>query len=214
MKGGHRTSLLALSSCLADLCSLVKWKMSETRKPLGSLASNMNVNGRDYLRRRVGEELTPVERHTRAMYARREEAWRGLNKQRVAAFIRMFILCFVESENGHQLHPVTYKLLKKTLVKRIIPWICKWLVFTMDEFYWPITREQFQELDRYLAEHMPTIHRVPEWETIAYFFKEVEKKREQESSEEESTEEEEDAGARSYEQYRQTDEYYRDRDIC
>ena len=86
----------------------------------------------------------------------------------------------------------------------------------MDEFYWPITREQFQELDRYLAEHMPTIHRVPEWETIAYFFKEVEKKREQESSEEESTEEEEeeDAGARSYEQYRQTDEYYRDRDIC
>ena len=81
----------------------------------------------------------------------------------------------------------------------------------MDEFYWPITREQFQELDRYLAEHMPTIHRVPEWETIAYFFKEVEKKREQESSEEVSTEEEEeDAGAMNYEQYRQTDEYYRD----
>ena len=192
--------------------------MSETRRPLGSLASCVNVSGDDHLRRRVGEELTPVERHTRAMYARREEAWRGLNKQRVAAFIRMFILCFVESENGHQLHPVTYKLLKKTLVKRIIPWICKWLVFTMDEFYWPITRGQFQELDRYLAEHMPTIHRVPEWEAVAYFFKEVEKKREQESSEEESTEEEEeeeeDAGARSYEQYRQTDEYYRDRDIC
>ena len=188
--------------------------MSETRRPLGSLASCVNVSGEDHLRNRVGAEVTPVERYTRAMYARREEAWRGLNKQRVAAFIRMFILCFVESENGHQLHPVTYKLLKKTLVKRIIPWICKWLLFTMDELYWPITREQFQELDRYLAEHMPTIHRVPEWEAVAYFFKEVEKKREQESSEEESTEEEEDAGARSYEQYRQTDEYYRDRDIC
>ena len=81
----------------------------------------------------------------------------------------------------------------------------------MDEFYWPITREQFQELDRYLAEHLPTIRRVPEWETVVYFFKEVEKKREEESSEED---EDEDAGATNYEQYRQIEPYYRDRDIC
>ena len=104
-------------------------------------------------------ERTPVQRHTMAMYARREEAWRPLTRQRVAAFIRLFMLCFVEMENGLPLQQVTYRMLKKTLVQRIIPWIYNRLVFTMDESRWPITLEQFRELDGYLADHLPRTHK-------------------------------------------------------
>jgi len=94
-----------------------------SRTVLGSLCSETNVAGEDVLRSRVGRERTPVERHTMAMYARREEAWRPLNKHRVAAFVRSFLMCFVETENGRQLHPVTYKMMKKTLCKRTIPFM-------------------------------------------------------------------------------------------
>jgi len=111
------------------------------------------------------------------MYARREEAWRPLNKHRVAAFIRLFLLCFVEVENGNGLQAVTYKMLKKTLVKRIIPFIYKRLVFTMDEAYWPVTLEHFRELNSFLAEHLPRIQKEDEWDTVAYFFNEVVRER-------------------------------------
>jgi len=153
--------------------------MVKTRKPLGCLASDMNVGGADTLRRRAGPERTPVERHTRAMYARREELWRGLSRQRVAAFLRMFMLCLVERENSLFLERDTYKMLKKTLVKRIVPWICKWLVFSMEERYWPITLVDFRGLDQYLEEHMPRVHKEDEWGTVSYFFKEMLKQREE-----------------------------------
>ena len=194
--------------------------MVKTRRPLGSLASERNVGGEESLRTRVGPERTPIERHTTRMYERQEEAWRPLNKYRVAAFLRLFILCFVEVENGLQLHPVTYKMLKRTLITRIIPFICRRLVYTMDESFWIISMPHFKELDHYLINHLPRVHAGQRWQEIVYFFKEVEKQRkveeeEKESSEEEEEEEEEeDAGAMNYEQYRQTDEYYRDRDIC
>ena len=151
--------------------------MVKTRRPLGSLASERNVGGEESLRRRAGAERTPVQRHSIMMYERREETWRGLTHQRVAAFLRLFMLCFVETENGLPLESLTYRLLKKKLVKHIIPWIYKWLVFTMEEKYWPITLAQFRELDQYLAEHMPVVHKEDEWDTVAYFFKEMMKQR-------------------------------------
>ena len=116
--------------------------MSETRRPLGSLAGDINVSGEDSLRRRAGAERTPVERHTMGMYARREESWRPLDKHRVVAFLRLFVLCFVELENGRPLQSLTYKMLKKALVKRIIPWIHNRLVWTTMETYWRITLRQ------------------------------------------------------------------------
>ena len=144
--------------------------MSETRRPLGSLASDSNVNGEEALRR---VEQTPVQRQITGMYARREEAWRPLNKYRVAAFLRLFVLCFVETENGCPLQSVTYKLLKKTLVKRIIPWIHNRLVWTTNDRYWPITLAQFREVNAFLADHLPRVHKEDEWSAIAYFFKVV-----------------------------------------
>ena len=153
--------------------------MSTTRRPLGSLAAYVNVGGEDSLRRRVGPERTPVERQTSQMYERREEAWRPLNRRRVAAFIRLFMLCFVYTENGHQLQPVTYKMLKKALIKRIIPWIYRRLVYTMNEEQWPISMNDFKQLDQYLADHLPRTHRDDPWGTVAYFFKEVVRRREE-----------------------------------
>ena len=174
---GPGTSLLALSSVCVDFCQL-RSKMVKTRRPLGSLASFVNVNGEGSLQRRV-RETTPVERQTMAIYQRREEAWRPLNKQRMAAFTRLFLMCFVEVENGLGLQRVTYQMMKKTLRKRIIPWIYRWLVFSMDEQQWPITLAQFRQLDSFLAEHMPRVQKEDEWDTVAYFFKEMLKQREE-----------------------------------
>ena len=96
---------------------------------------------------------------------------------RVSSLI--FFLCFVETENGLPLETVTYRLLKKKLVKKVIPWIYKWIVFTMDEQYWPITLADFRELDSLLAEHLPRVHKEDEWETVSYFFKEMLKQRDE-----------------------------------
>ena len=150
--------------------------MSSTRRTLGSLLSFVNVNGEGSLQRRV-RETTPVQRHTMRMYERREEAWRPLNKQRVAAFIRLFMLCFVELENGHQLQSVTYRLLKKSLVKKVVPWIHNRLVWTTNDRYWPITLADFREVNAFLADHLPRVHKDDEWAAIAYFFKVVAQER-------------------------------------
>ena len=138
------------------------------------MCSEMNVSGQDYLRRRVGPERTPIQRQTMRMYERREETWRPLNRDRVVAFIRLFLLYLVEWENGvGRPHPETVRSLKKALVRRVIPWIQNHLVWTTRERYWPITLQQFKELDHYLVEHMPRVQRDDEWAAIAYFFKVV-----------------------------------------
>jgi len=114
------------------------------------------------------------------MYERRQETWRRLNRDRVAAFIELFLLCMVYGENGHRRgsqHPVTSKLLKKTLAKRVIPFVDRRLVFTLDESMWIITMEQFQELDHYLVNHLQGVHAGQHWQNIVYFFKEVEKEK-------------------------------------
>ena len=155
--------------------------MSETRRPLGSLASAVNECGR---RGGVEEDVlalseTPVERHTMRMYEMQQEVWRGLTRERVAAFLRMFVLCFVELENGLPLQSVTYGILKKALVKQIIPWIHFRLVYTMEERWWPITLAQFREVNGYLADHLPRIHKDDAWDAIRYFYEEVLKQREE-----------------------------------
>ena len=154
--------------------------MVKTRKPLGSLASQINVDGEESVRRRVGPEQSPVQRHTARMYERREESWRPLTRQSVAAFLRLFVLCFVELENGLALQRVTYRMLKKSLVKRIIPWIHNRLVWTMDDTFWPITLANFRELNAFLEEHLPLVHKDDDWGTISYFFKEVVQQRREE----------------------------------
>ena len=155
--------------------------MSETRRPLGSLASEMNVGGPEYLRRRAGAERNPLDRHTRRVLERREEAWRPLNKYRVAAFIRMLVLYIVETENGHPRgpHPEVVKTLHRSLVTRIIPFICRRITATMDERFWIISLEHFNELDHYLLNHLPRVHAADRWQEIAFFFKEVVRQREE-----------------------------------
>ena len=153
--------------------------MSETRRVLDSLGSEMNVGGEDSLRRRVGPELTPLDRHARRMHEQQQQVWRGLTRERVAAFLRLFVLCFVELENGLPLHPITYRMLKKKLVRRVIPWIHFRLVYTMEERWWPITLAQFREVNGYLADHLPRIHKDDAWDAIRYFYEEVLKQREE-----------------------------------
>ena len=154
--------------------------MSKTRSALGSLSSFVNVNGDKSLTSRVGPERTQVERHTIRMYERGQETWRRLNRDRVAAFIELFLLCIVYGENGHHRgsqHPVTSKLLKKTLAKCVIPFIDRRLVFTLNESMWIITMEQFEELDHYLVNHPPRVHAGQHWQNIVYFLKKWRRRR-------------------------------------
>ena len=154
--------------------------MSETRTPLGSLGSDMNVGGADYLRRRVRPEQTALQRQISGMYERREESWRPLNRQRVEAFIRLFLLCFVQPENGLPLEPVTYRRLKRALANRIIPWIEFRIVPTMEARYWPISMGLFEQLDFYMAAHLPELYCGNLWLTISHFYREVKKQEKEE----------------------------------
>ena len=160
----------------------VEPKMSETRTPLGSLGSEVNVGGEEVLRRRVGPEQSPIQRQISGMYARREESWRPLTRQRVEAFIRLFLLCFVQPENGHPLHPGTYRKLKRSLAQRIIPWMERRIIPTREERYWPISMRLFEELDFYMAAHLPELYCGNDWLAISHFYGEV-KKQEQEERE-------------------------------
>ena len=157
--------------------------MSETRTPLGSLGSDMNVGGADYLRRRVRPEQTALQRQISGMYERREESWRPLNRQRVEAFIRLFLLCFVQPENGLPLEPVTYRRLKRALANRIIPWIEFRIVPTREEKYWPISMRLFEELDFFMAAHLSEVYCGNAWLTIGHFYREVKKVEERERRE-------------------------------
>ena len=157
--------------------------MAETRRVLGSLGSEMNVGGEETLRRRVRPEETPLQRQIRRMYERREESWRPLNRQRVEAFIRLFLLCFVEPENGLPLHPVTYQKLKRALTHRIIPWMEFRIVPTREERFWPISMALFEELDFFMAAHLSEVYCGNQWGTIKHFYREVKKQEEQERRE-------------------------------
>ena len=157
--------------------------MSETRRPLGSLDSEINVSGEEVLRRRVGPERTAIDRHTRGMYERREEAWRPLTRQRVEAFIRLFLLYFVEPENGLPLQAVTYRRLKRVLTHRIIPFIERRIIPTREEKYWPISMRLFEELDFFMAAHLSEVYCGNDWLTISHFYREVKKVEERERRE-------------------------------
>ena len=157
--------------------------MSETRRVLGSLGSVVNVGGEDALRRRVRPEQTPLQRQISRMYERREESWRPLNRQRVEAFIRLFLLCFVQPENGLPLQPVTYRRLKRALANRIIPWMECRIIPTREERYWPISMRLFEELDFYMAAHLPELYCGNQWGTIMHFYREVKKHEERERRE-------------------------------
>ena len=157
--------------------------MAETRRVLGSLGSEMNVGGEETLRRRVRPEETPLQRQIRRMYERREESWRPLNRQRVEAFIRLFLLCFVEPENGLPLHAVTYQKLKGALANRIIPFIERRIVATREEKYWPISMRMFEELDFFMAAHLSEVYCGNQWGTIKHFYREVKKAEERDRRE-------------------------------
>ena len=99
------------------------------------------------------------------------------------AFIRLFLLCFVEPENGQPLQPVTYRMLKRKLADRIIPWIERRLVPTRVERFWPISRGMFEELDFFMAAHLSELYCGDQWGTITHFYGEVKKQEEQERQE-------------------------------
>ena len=161
--------------------------MSETRKPLGSLASAVNVGGEEVLRRRVGSERTGVDRQTRRMRERRQETWRPLTRQRVVAFFELFLQCLVWTENGEREgrpHPEIIEALLRALVNKIIPWVDQHRIRSRFECRWPMTLEHFKEVDNDLELHLPREHGGHAWQRIRLYFGEMEREREERRREE------------------------------
>ena len=158
--------------------------MVKSRKPLGSLASQTNVGGADYLRRRAGPERTAVERQTRDMNERGEQTWRPLTRQRMGAFFELFLRCMVWTENGEREgrpHPEIVEALLGTLVRKIIPWVDQHRNF---ECRWPMTLEHFKEMDNDLANYLPSVHAGHQWQRIRVYFGDMERVRQQRRREE------------------------------
>ena len=157
--------------------------MVKSRTPLGSLASDMNVGGPEYLRRRAGRERTAVERQTRAMYERREETWRlPLTRQRVVAFCELFLRCMVWTENGEREgrpHPQIVEALLRALVDKIIPWVDRRRIRSRFERHWPMTLEHYREMDNDLLNYLPRVHEARPWQRIRVYFGEMERLREE-----------------------------------
>jgi len=156
--------------------------MVKTRKPLGSLASDMNVGGAEYLRRRAGRERTHVERHIRAMNERQEETWRPLTRQRVAAFFELFLRCMVWTEKGEREgrpHPEIVQALLGTLVRKIIPWVDQHRIWSNFECRWPMSLEHFKEMDNDLSQYLPSVHAGQQWQRIRVYFGDMERVREE-----------------------------------
>ena len=161
--------------------------MVKTRRPLGCLASTVNVEGEDYLRRRVRPERTAVERQTRAMNERQEETWRPLNRRRVVAFFELFLRCMVWTENGEREgrpHPEITEALLGTLVRKIIPWVDQHRVWTHLEWRWPMTLDHFHEMDNELELYLPSVHAGHPWQRIKSYFGDMERVREERRREE------------------------------
>ena len=161
--------------------------MSETRKPLGSLASAVNVGGPEVLRRRVPAERTGVERQTRVMRERQQETWRPLTRQRVAAFFELFLNCVVWTENGDREgrpHPQITEALLGALVNKIIPWVDRMRHRSRFERHWPMSLEHFREIDNELELYLPSVYASRPWQRIRVYFGDMEREREQRRREE------------------------------
>ena len=168
-----------------------------SRTVLDCLGSVINVNGDEALGRRVPRERTHVERVAIRMHERRQETWRPLNQERVGAFLQMYLLAMVYVENAHRngrQHEASTKMLNRTLVRRIIPWIYQNRAWTRDDSQWPLSLDNFHELDRHLTSHLPRVRATHQWQMIRVYFEEME----QQQQDEELTEEEEEAGERNY----------------
>ena len=158
-----------------------------SRAVLGSLASDVNVYGEQVLRTRVPAERTHVERQTRRMRERREETWRGLTRQRVAAFFELFLRCMVWTENGEREgrpHPEIVEALLGTLVRRIIPWVDQHRVWSNNERRWPMSIEHYQEIDIDLSNYLRSVYEGHQWQRIRRYFGDMERVREQRRREE------------------------------
>ena len=114
----HRAPLLALSRFCVNFFLVGEKKNMSRRKSLGCLLSYVNAKGETALGRRVRPERTHVERVAMRMAERREETWRSMNRQRVAAFIRLYLLALVYDENAYR-QPAEKKHQKKFSTK---PW--------------------------------------------------------------------------------------------
>ena len=161
--------------------------MVKTRKPLGCLASEMNVSGPEVLRSRVGPERTAVQRQITTMNERGDQTWRPLTRRRVVAFCELFLRCMVWTENGEREgrpHPEIVQALLGTLVRKIIPWVDQHRIRSRFECRWPMTLEHFKEMDNDLEQYLPRIHAAHPWQRIRVYFAEMARVREQRPEEE------------------------------
>ena len=102
--------------------------MKTKRRPLQCLASFENIFGREGLALITRRERTPLYRLIERIRGNQMETWRPLNADRVAAFIDLVTLVWLEEENGIR-HAsdrgVADESLSRTLFGRVLPFCCR-----------------------------------------------------------------------------------------
>ena len=108
-----------------------------------------------------------------------------MNRKHTSTFVRLFLTAMVHRENAFpsdRQKKSIEKMLIEALVKRIIPFIYRNRVWTLDDSMWPISLVEFRGLNSQLAAKLPKVHSSHHWQTICYYFDEI--KREQEEQKE------------------------------
>jgi len=157
-------------------------KKMSGRKSLDNLASDVNVKGEEAVGRRVGAERTHMQRLAERMAARREETWRPMSRNRASAFIRLYLAALVDLQNAFRYpdeEKAAAKMLNESLVKRLIPFVYRKRVWTLDGSLWPITLGEFQELNEHLATKLPKVHAGHQWQTIVHYYRKIKREREE-----------------------------------
>ena len=147
----------------------------EEENPLFNLSSYTNVNGEEALSRRVGEEMTALERtgpkneFERDVLLLRRRRRLYLDQEYARLFARYYGNAMSDEENSLH-HKHQKRVLRKMLVKELIPFIYKNMNDSSFEDHWPITGDQFEALNDSLSVKFPKIHAGGRWQAIIQCF--------------------------------------------
>ena len=153
----------------------MKERKNLRRSLLSDLASYINVNGEEALSDAVGEERTEletavVENEVQAdvMFLRRRRRL-GLEQKGAHLLARFYLKVMANEENSLRCH-CQKRVMRKMLVKELIPFIHKNLTDSPFEEHWPITGDQFEALNDGLSVSFPKIHAGRRWQVMIQCF--------------------------------------------
>ena len=153
--------------------------MKRYRRPLRSLDSFQNIFGGEGLNLLARPERSHMARLAERMRERRQESWRVLNRDRVAAFIELVTLVWVNEENciRHASERGTAdESLTSTLLHRVLPFALRHCndFSTLTKWARPTFMKDFEKMRTCLDVKFPDLRETSRhWRKVCYFYEEI-----------------------------------------